>query len=78
MDDGFYIKLTRDSIEKANQLRRLSLKSAGKIKMSESQSDEVLAGILDFLDFHIGRGKDLKSMEFFKSISSGGISESRK
>jgi DNA repair protein RecO (recombination protein O) len=78
MDDGFYIKFTKDSIEKANKLRRLSLKSAGKIKMSEMESDEVLCGILDFLDFHIGRGKDLKSMEFFKSINSGGLSESKR
>ncbi|MCJ7508528.1 MAG: DNA repair protein RecO [candidate division Zixibacteria bacterium] len=78
IEDGFYIKLTKDSIEKANQLRRITLRSAGRIKMSEMESDEVLAGILDFLDFHIGRGKDLKSMEFFKSINSGGISESER
>jgi DNA repair protein RecO (recombination protein O) len=67
-EDGFYIKLSRNSIEQANKLRKLTLKNAGGVKISEEEAGEVLDGILDFLDFHTGRGKDLKSMEFFKSI----------
>jgi DNA repair protein RecO (recombination protein O) len=78
LDNSFYIKFSKDSIEKANELRRITLGNACKVKMSETESDEVLCGILDFLDFHMGRGKDLKSMEFFKSISSGGISEGKR
>ena len=66
-EDGFYIRFSKSSVDKANKLRRTSLKNVGKIKISEEETEEVLSGILDFLDFHTGRGKDLKSMEFFKS-----------
>jgi len=67
-ENGFYVKLTRRSIEQANKMRRLALKNSGKVEMSEKEIKEVLDGILDFLDFHTGRGKDLKSMEFLKSL----------
>ena len=71
--DGFYVRFSKNSVDKANRLRKIVLKNVGKIKISEEESKEVLFGVLDFLDFHTGRGKDLKSMEFFKSISSGGF-----
>ena len=71
-DDSFYIRFSKDSVDKASQLRRIVLRNAGKIKISEKESDEVLGGVLDFLDFHVGRGKDLKSMEFFKSVKPQG------
>ncbi len=65
---SFYIRFSEGAIQRANKLRRMSLKSAGKVKMPEKEAEEILSGILDFLDFHTGRGKDLKSMEFFKSV----------
>ena len=67
------MRFSKNSVDKANRLRKIVLKNVGKIKISEEESKEVLFGVLDFLDFHTGRGKDLKSMEFFKSISSGGF-----
>lgn len=66
--DSFYIRLSKSAVQGASKLRKISLKNVGKIKMPQKETEETLSGILDFLDFHTGRGKNLKSMEFFKSV----------
>lgn len=67
--DAFYFRLKKTSADWVNQVLRCDLSRVKKLKLADDEKKIIGNLVLDFLAYHTGRGKELKSLEFLKRIS---------
>jgi len=64
--DQAYLRLSQDSVVSALKLQSVKTEELDKYNIPKERLKEVLDVILSLLEYHTGRGKDLKSLEFLK------------
>ena len=67
--DGFYFRLKKTSADWVSQILKYDLNRVQKLKLADDEKNIIGNLVLDFLAYHTGRGKELKSLEFLKKIS---------
>lgn len=67
--DEFYFRLTRNQLNWIKKILDSNLDQTDKLKLEEREVKNIGNLILDFLSYHTGFGKELKSLEFLKKIS---------
>jgi DNA repair protein RecO (recombination protein O) len=65
--DQTYLRLSKDSAVSALKLQSIKTEKLDTYNIPKEHLKEVSDVILSLLDYHTGRGKDLKSLEFLKS-----------
>jgi DNA repair protein RecO (recombination protein O) len=65
--DQAYLKLSKDSVDSALKLQSIKTERLDAYKIPKDHLKEISDVILSLLDYHTGRGKDLKSLEFLKT-----------
>jgi len=68
--DQAYLRLSRDSVTSALKLQSVKTEDLNTYSIPEEHLKEISGVILSLLDYHTGRGKDLKSLEFLKTDKS--------
>ena len=64
--DQAYIRLSQDSVAAALKLQSIKTDEFDSYNVPKECLKEISHLVLDLLDYHAGKGKDLKSLEFFK------------
>jgi hypothetical protein len=59
--------LSKDSARSALKLQSIKLEKLNSYDIPKEQLREISNVVLNLLDYHTGRGRDLKSLEFFKT-----------
>jgi DNA repair protein RecO (recombination protein O) len=65
--DQAYIRLSKESVASALKLQSIKTEDLNTYNIPKDQVKEISSVILSLLDYHTGRGKDLKSLEFLKA-----------
>ncbi|KPL01104.1 MAG: hypothetical protein AMJ91_01455 [candidate division Zixibacteria bacterium SM23_73_3] len=65
--DQAYLRLSRDSVTSALKLQSVKAEDLSTYNIPRKHLMEISGVILNLLDYHTGRGKDLKSLEFLKT-----------
>jgi DNA repair protein RecO (recombination protein O) len=65
--DQAYLRLSKDSAVSALKLQSIKTEELDTYNIPKEHLKEVLSVILSLLDYHTGRARDLKSLEFLKS-----------
>jgi len=65
-----YLRLSKDSVISALKLQSVKTEDLNTYNIPKEHLKEILSVILSLLDYHTGRGKDLKSLEFLKTDKS--------
>ncbi|MFQ6002216.1 MAG: DNA repair protein RecO [Candidatus Zixiibacteriota bacterium] len=68
--DQTYLRLSKDSTRSALKLQSIKLDKLNSYNIPKEQLREISSVVLNLLDYHTGRGKDLKSLEFLKTTMS--------
>ncbi len=69
--DKLYFRLTRSQLNWIRRVLDSSLDRIEKLELEKREVKNIGDLILDFLSYHTGFGKELKSLEFLKKISLG-------
>jgi DNA repair protein RecO (recombination protein O) len=64
--DQAYLRLSADSVSSALKLQSVKTEDLDTYNIPKERLKEISNAILTLLDYHTGRGKDLKSLEFLK------------
>jgi DNA repair protein RecO (recombination protein O) len=64
--DQAYLRLAKDSVKSALRLQSIKTEDLDTYNIPKEQLKEISSMILNLLDYHAGKGKDLKSLEFLK------------
>ncbi|GAI96190.1 unnamed protein product, partial [marine sediment metagenome] len=62
--DQAYLRLSKDSVVSALKLQSIKTEDLNTYNIPKEQLKEITNVILSLLEYHTGRGKDLKSLEF--------------
>jgi DNA repair protein RecO (recombination protein O) len=62
--DQAYLRLSEDSVASALKLQSVKTEDLNTYKIPKEELKEITHVILSLLEYHTGRGKDLKSLEF--------------
>jgi DNA repair protein RecO len=62
--DQAYLRLSKDSVVSALKLQSIKTEDLNTYNIPKEQLKEITNVILTLLEYHTGRGKDLKSLEF--------------
>ena len=62
--DQAYLRLSKDSVASALKLQSIKTEDLDTYNIPKEQLKEITNVILSLLEYHTGRGKDLKSLEF--------------
>jgi DNA repair protein RecO (recombination protein O) len=65
--DQTYLRLSKDSVDSALKLQSIKTEKLDTYNIPKEHLKEISDVILSLLNYHTGRGKDLKSLEFLKS-----------
>ena len=68
--DQAYLRLSKDSVTSALKLQSVKTEDLNTYNIPKEHLKEILSVILNLLDYHTGRGKELKSLEFLKTDES--------
>ena len=64
--DQAYLRLSKDSIKSALKLQTIGLDKIDSYNIPRDQLREISNVVLNLLEYHTGRGRELKSLEFLK------------
>ena len=64
--DQAYLRLSKDSVAAALKLQSIKTDELNTFNVPKECLKEISHLVLDLLDYHAGKGKDLKSLEFLK------------
>jgi DNA repair protein RecO (recombination protein O) len=64
--DQAYLILSKDSVRSALKLQSIKTEDLDTYNIPKEQLKEISSIVLNLLDYHAGKGKDLKSLEFLK------------
>jgi recombinational DNA repair protein (RecF pathway) len=64
--DQAYLRLSKDSMAAALKLQSIKTDELNTYNVPKECLKEISYLILNLLDYHAGKGKDLKSLEFLK------------
>jgi DNA repair protein RecO (recombination protein O) len=64
--DQAYLRLSKDSARSALKLQSIKLDKLNSYKIPKEQLREISNVILNLLDYHTGKGRELKSLEFLE------------
>ena len=64
--DQAYLRLSKDSAKSALKLQSTKMDKLNSYNIPKEQLREISNVVLSLLDYHTGRGKDLKSLEFLE------------
>ncbi len=65
--DQAYLRLSNASVTSALKLQSIKTEDLNTYNIPKEHLKEILCVILNLLDYHTGRGKDLRSLEFLKT-----------
>jgi DNA repair protein RecO (recombination protein O) len=65
-EDQAYLRLSKDSIKSALKLQTIGLDKLDSYNISKEELREITNVVLNLLEYHTGRGRELKSLEFLK------------
>jgi DNA repair protein RecO (recombination protein O) len=65
--DQAYLRLSKDSARSALKLQSIKLEKLNSYNIPKEELHEISNVVLNLLDYHTGRGRDLKSLEFLKT-----------
>ena len=65
--DQAYLRLSRDSAVSALKLQSIKTEELDTYNIPKGRTEEILNMILNLLDYHTERGKDLKSLELLRT-----------
>ncbi|MCK4224001.1 MAG: DNA repair protein RecO [candidate division Zixibacteria bacterium] len=68
--DQAYLRLSKDSVTSALKLQSIKTEDLNTYNIPKEHLKELSSVILNLLDYHTGRGKELKSLEFLKTDES--------
>jgi len=68
--DHAYLRLSNASVTSALKLQSIKTEDLNTYNIPKEHLKEISSVILNLLDYHTGRGKDLKSLEFLKADQS--------
>jgi DNA repair protein RecO (recombination protein O) len=69
-EDQAYLRLSKTSVTSALKLQSIKTEDLNTYNIPKERLKEISSVILSLLDYHTGRGKDLKSLEFLKTDQS--------
>ncbi|KPL00104.1 MAG: hypothetical protein AMJ90_08790 [candidate division Zixibacteria bacterium SM23_73_2] len=76
--DSFYFRLNQNEALWIKKVLNTNLKKAVEYNLQNKEVKNIGNLILDFLSYHAGLGKELKSLEFLKKISSAKVPSERR